>query len=135
MVLLIKTDKLRRCAQDAAFGAAEAVRGCTELLGLGAQRLRARLQARREIRDLEAELDLQVQVVGELTYAAHRGEPTDQKVVEETMEFMDSLRQELAGCQQKLDMLRGAVVCAACGASNDSRNLYCGWCGKPLGRQ
>ena len=134
MTFVFQTEKLRRCAEDAAFGAAEAARGCAGLLGRGAEKLRARLQVRREIRDLEAELDLQVRVVGELTYAAHRGDPTDEKVVEETMEFMDSLCQELDGCRQKLDVLRGAVVCAACGASNDSRNLYCGGCGKPLGR-
>ena len=73
--------------------------------------LHRRAQLTRQIHDLEAEIILQTQEAGKLAYTLHG---------------------QLSACRQELDILRGLLVCSACGASNDPANLYCGTCGKAL---
>lgn len=131
MQFTIRTKKIRRRAEDAAFGAAEAVRAGTELVGRGAEGVLDRLRLEKAIRDLQGEIDLQTQIVGELTYAVHRGEIAGG--VEDILEYLDSLHEDLEDCRRQLDAMRGALICAACGASNDSVNVYCTSCGHPLG--
>ena len=47
---------------------------------------------------------------------------------------MDGLYEELEGHQQQLKLLRGLLLCGACGAENGGGNVYCHNCGQPLSR-
>ena len=75
-----------------------------------------------------------MQAVGELIYATHRGTPSDSQAVQEILEYVDGLYEELEGHQQQLKLLRGLLLCGACGAENGGGNVYCHNCGQPLSR-
>ena len=51
----------------------------------------------REIRDLREEIDLQMQMVGEIMYAAHRGSPSDSEEIQRILEYVDGLYEEMEG--------------------------------------
>ena len=134
MKFVFKTKKLRRRAEAAAFGAAEAARAGAERAGQSAENAVTRVKLSRAIRDLQEEIQLQMQTVGELIYATHRGTPSDSDDVQEVREYVDGLYEELEGHQRQLKLLQGDLLCAACGAENEGGNVYCHNCGQPLSR-
>ena len=134
MKFVFKTKKLRRRAEAAAFGAAEAARAGAERAGQSAENAVTRVKLSRAIRDLQEEIQLQMQTVGELIYATHRGTPSDSDDVQEVLEYVDGLYEELAGHQRQLKLLQGDLLCAACGAENEGGHVYCHNCGQPLSR-
>jgi hypothetical protein len=56
----------------------------------------------REIRDLQEEIDLQMQMVGEIMYAAHRGSPSDSGEVQRILEFVDGLYEEMEAHMEEI---------------------------------
>lgn len=94
--------------------------------------LHRRAQLTRQIHDLEAKIILQTQEAGKLAYAAHCAGLPGGAELQAVMKQLDTLHGQLSACRQELDVLRGLLVCSACGASNDPANLYCGTCGKAL---
>ena len=88
----------------------------------------------REIRDLQEEIDLQMQMVGEIMYAAHRGSPSDSGRIQEILEYVDGLNEELAAHRREQETLKELLVCPGCGGANSAGSLYCQDSGNPLSR-
>lgn len=128
-------NRLLRRTKDAALDVSEAARTGAELAGQRAGDALACAKLNQAVRDVQEEIDLQMKAVGELIYATHRGSPSNSDDVQEILEFVDSLYEEMEGHQQELKRLRGELLCAGCGAENESANLYCHNCGQPLGRE
>lgn len=127
--------KLARGAGDAALDAAAVLREGAAAAARHAEELSSRVRLEQEIRDLRQEIRLQMQAVGEIVYAAHRGGSSDSDRIQTILEYVDGLYEELEAHQREDETLRGHLVCPACGAANQSDCLYCQNCGKPLSRQ
>lgn len=127
-------NRLLRRTRDAALDVSEAARSGAELAGQRAGDALACAKLNQAVSDLQEEIDLQMQAVGELIYATHRGTPSDSQAVQEILEYVDGLYEELEGHQQQLKLLRGLLLCGACGAENGGGNVYCHNCGQPLSR-
>lgn len=125
---------LARSAGGAALDAVSVLREAAAAAGRQAEEAVSRLRLEREIRDLQEEIRLQMQAVGEKIYAAHRGSPSDSGQVQEILEYVDGLREELDAHRREKETLRGLLICSACGGANRSDCLYCQDCGKPLSR-
>ncbi|MDE7221363.1 MAG: hypothetical protein K2O45_17400 [Oscillospiraceae bacterium] len=55
----------------------------------------SQVRLEREIRDLQEEIDLQMQMVGEIMYAAHRGSPAESEDIQRILEYVDGLYEEM----------------------------------------
>ncbi len=99
-----------------------------------AEALRARSRLEQEVRDLREEIDLQMQAIGEVMYATHKGNPSDSSSIQQILEYVDGLYEQLEAHRQELEASPGLLICAACGAANDRGYVYCHNCGQPLGR-
>ena len=67
----------------------------------------SRFRLNRTIRDIQDEIDLEMQTIGELLYATHRGDPSDSDDIQKILEYVDSLYEELEGHRQQLEALEG----------------------------
>lgn len=121
-------------AGDAALDAAAALREGASAVEQRAGEVFSRLRLERELHDLKEEIGLQMQAVGEMMYASHKGRPTGSGQVQEILEYVDGLHEELEAHQRELETLRGLVICSGCGEGNSAGSLYCQNCGKPLSR-
>ncbi len=90
------------------------------------------VQLRRAIADLQEEIDLQMQAVGEMVYATHRGTPSDSQVMAQILEYVDSLYEDQETYRRQLKALQGARFCPDCGAENEKDSAFCAQCGHPL---
>lgn len=90
------------------------------------------VQLRRAIADLQEEIDLQMQAVGEMVYATHRGTPSDSQVMAQILEYVDSLYEDQETYRRQLKVLQGARFCPDCGAENEKDSAFCAQCGHPL---
>ena len=101
-------ERAREAAVDAAGLAVAAARTVEEK----AEEAAGRARLRTEIKDLEEEIRLQMQAVGELVYATHTGTPSDSEDIQEILEYTDGLYQQLAGRRRALRELedRKSVV-------------------------
>lgn len=121
-------------AGDTVLDASAALREGASALERRAGEVLSRLRLEREVHDLKEEIGLQMQAVGEMMYASHKGQPADSGQVQEILEYVDGLHEELGAHQRELETLRGLLVCSACGEGNSAGSLYCQNCGKPLSR-
>ena len=87
---------------------------------------------RRQIRDLEEEIDLQLAEVGALVYATHTGTPSSSQEMQQILTYIDGLYQELDAHERQLRMMQGFLYCPVCGAENPGTNAFCQECGKDL---
>lgn len=90
------------------------------------------VQLRRAIADLQEEIDLQMQAVGKMVYATHRGTPSDSQVMAQILEYVDSLYEDQETYRRQLKALQGARFCPDCGAENEKDSAFCAQCGHPL---
>lgn len=90
------------------------------------------VQLRRAIADLQEEIDLQMQAVGEMVYATHQGTPSDSQVMAQILEYVDSLYEDQETYRRQLKALQGARFCPDCGAENEKDSAFCAQCGHPL---
>lgn len=67
-----------------------------------AERRASRVRLTREIKDIQEEIDIQMQEVGEIIYAAHRGRPSDSGEIQRILEYVDGLYEELAAHREEL---------------------------------
>ena len=126
-----------RAAQQvggAALDGAAVLREGASAAGRLAEKFLSRVRLEREIRDLREEIGLQMQAVGEIIYASHRGSPTGSEKIQTILEYVDGLHEELDAHRREQETLRGLLVCSACGEANRASCLYCQNCGKPLSR-
>jgi len=86
----------------------------------------------RSIKELEEELRLQLQAVGEMVYATHSGKPSDSEDMQEILEYIDGLHEQLAGHGRALRELEGLARYCVCGAENPPESGFCRACGRPL---
>ena len=121
-------ERAREAAVDAAGLAVAAARTVEEK----AEEAAGRARLRTEIKDLEEEIRLQMQAVGELVYATHTGTPSDSEDIEEILENTDGLYQQLAGRRRALRELEGLARFCVCGEENPPENSFCRACGRPL---
>ena len=138
MKIVIKDGPLWGAVQGAGAFAADAASALREAgwsLGRRLEEARGRLRLEKEIRDIRDEIGLQMRAVGEIMYAAHKGNPSDSGRVQEILEYVDGLHEELDAHQREQETLKGLLVCPACGGANGSGSLYCQNCGKPLSRK
>ena len=115
-------------------GAAELARSGAELMEEKTEDVRSRARLEREVADLREEIDLQMQAVGEVMDASHRGRPSDSGCIQQILEYVDSLYEQLEAHQKTLAAAQGQTVCGACGAGNAPGFVYCQNCGQPLSR-
>ncbi len=125
--------------QHLAGTAMGAVRSAAALARTGSARvtetvsgLKDAVQLRRAITDLQEEIDLQMQAVGEMVYSTHRGTPSDSAVMAQILEYVDSLYEDQETYRRQLRALQGARFCPDCGAENDKENAFCTQCGRAL---
>ena len=126
--------KVLQRAGDAALDAAAALREGASAVERRAGEALSQLRLEREIRDLREEISLQMQAVGEMMYASHKGRPAGSGQVQEILEYVDGLHEELEAHQRERETLRGMLICSGCGEGNSAGSLYCQNCGKPLSR-
>ena len=91
---------------------------------------RARLTA--AISDLEEEIALQMQSIGELVYATHCGNPSDSDEMQNILSYVDDLRDQIEGHEQQLRLLSGSFCCSVCGEAITEEDTCCRKCGHPL---
>ena len=87
---------------------------------------------RRQIRDLEEEIDLQLAEVGALVYATHTGTPSSSQEMQQILTYIDDLFEELVGHERQLKILGGSKFCPACDQENAGEHTFCQECGKNL---
>ena len=121
-------------AGDAALDAAAALREGASAIERRADEVLSQLRLEREVHDLQEEIGLQMQAVGEMMYASHKGQPAGSGQVQEILEYVDGLHEELDAHRRELETLRGLIICSGCGEGNSAGSLYCQNCGKPLSR-
>ena len=126
-----------RAGQSVKIGAAKATQsaraGVTKA-GQAAENVVAYTRLRRRINELRGARSAQLQKVGELVYATHRGNPTDSDTMQQALEAVDALADEIARKERELAAIRGVCVCGVCGAANPTGHVYCTQCGQPLHR-
>ena len=127
-------EDLSRRAREKILNAAELAKASAEKMGEKAEELRAQARLEKEIHDLQEEIGLQMQTVGEVVYAAHKDDSSDSGCIQQILEYVDGLYEQLEAHQQELDAVQGRVICSACGKGNDPGYLYCQNCGQPLGQ-
>ncbi|MDE7260924.1 MAG: hypothetical protein K2N78_02515 [Oscillospiraceae bacterium] len=127
-------EALSRRAREKFQNARDLARAGAGLVEEKTEALRARARLEQEVRDLLEEIDLQMQAIGEMTYAAHKGRPSDDDCLRKILEYVDSLYEQLEAHQRELTAAQGMVVCGACGAANDPGYVYCHNCGQPLSK-
>ena len=127
-------DELARRAREKFQNAAALAKAGAEKVEEKTEALRAKSRLEREIGDLQEEIDLQMQIIGEVTYTAHQGRDTDEESLRQIMEYVDSLYEQLEAHRQELEASRGMLICAGCGAANDPAYVYCHNCGQPLSK-
>ena len=127
-------EDLSRRAREKILNAAELAKISAERMGEKAGELRAQARLEKEIHDLQEEIDLQMQTIGEAVYAAHRDDSADSGCVQQILEYVDGLYEQLDAHRQELNAAQGLVICSACGTGNDPGYLYCQNCGQPLGQ-
>lgn len=133
-VTICSLRKLARGAGEVMLDAVSAMREGSWSIERRLEEAFSRVRLEREIRDVKDEINLQMQAVGEIMYAAHKGNPTDSGRVQEILEYVDGLHEELDAHRREQETLRGLLVCSACGGANGAGSLYCQNCGKPLSR-
>lgn len=121
-----------RRAREAAADAAGLALAAAQALEEKAEEAAGRARLRAEVKDLEEELRLQLQAVGELVYATHSGKPSDSEDMQEILEYIDGLHEQLAGHERALRELEGLVRYCVCGAENPPESGFCRSCGRPL---
>lgn len=119
-------------AREAAADAAGLALAAAEVVEQKLDEAAGRARLRSEIKDLEAELRLQLQAVGELVYATHTGQPSDSEDMQEILEYIDSLYEQMEGHGKALRELEGLVRTCVCGAENPPESSFCRECGRPL---
>ena len=127
-------DDLARRAREKFQNAAALAKAGAEKVEEKTEVLRARTRLEREISDLQEEINLQMQIIGELTYAAHQGRDADEDSLRQILEYVDSLCEQLEAHRQELEASRGMLICSCCGAANDPGYVYCHNCGQPLSK-
>lgn len=127
-------EALARRAREKVQTAAELAKAGAGLVEERTEAVRAHARLEREIKDLQEEIGLQMQAVGEVMYASYKGRPSDSECIQQILEYVDGLYEQLEAHQQELEAAQGKLVCAACGAANDPGYVYCHNCGHPLGR-
>lgn len=126
--------KLLRRTKSTASDVAETARSGAAAVGQKAEDALVYAKLRRAVRDLEEEIALQMQAVGEMVYATHKGNPSDSEELQEILEYVDSLYEQIEGHQRQMKIMQGVLFCGACGAENAATNVYCQECGQPLSR-
>lgn len=126
--------QLVRCTQRAAEETAAAVRSGAAAVGHRTDEAVTCARLRRRSRELQGEIDRQLQEVGMLLYATHCGNPTDSDAIQVRLEAVDQLQEDLAECQRAVKRMNGVLFCDSCGAENAGTNVYCHNCGRPLSR-
>ena len=127
-------EDLSRRAREKIQNAAELAKTGAGLVEEKTESIRAKTRLEREIHDLQEEIDLQMQAIGEVMYASHQGRPSDSSCIQQILEYVDGLYEQLEAHRQELEAAQGLVVCAGCGAANDPGYVYCHNCGRALER-
>ena len=124
--------KLLRRTKSTASDVAETARSGAAAVGQKAEDALVYAKLRRAVRDLEEEIALQMQAVGEMVYATHKGNPSDSDALQAILERVDALNQDLSDAERELKIFKGTLFCDVCGAENAAINAYCQECGQPL---
>lgn len=125
---------LAQAAGCAVLDTAAAIYEGISAAGRQAEDVLSRVRLEKEVRDIEEEIDWQLRSAGESLYAAHCGDTSASGEIEAVMEYIDDLREELEAHRQEKEILKGNLICAACGEVNRANSLYCQNCGDPLSR-
>ena len=123
---------LTSAVKSAAGSAAKLARTAPARAAEKAAGLKDAVQLRRAIADLQEEIDLQMQAVGEMVYATHRGTPSDSTVMAQILEYVDILYEDQQTYRRQHRALQGARFCPECGAENEKGSAFCAQCGHPL---
>lgn len=124
--------KLANIAKDTARAAAGMAQAGAARVTEAVSDAKSAVQLRRAIADLQEEIDLQMQAVGEMVYSTHRGTPSDSDVMQQILEYVDSLYEDQDAYRRQLRTLQGAHFCPQCGAENEQENTFCTQCGHAL---
>ena len=120
---------LQASARDAADTVADAAYGvgkkAEQLLSVSKQNIR--------IADLRAQVNEQLQQVGQMIYATHTGDPTDSDALLEKLRTIDALQAQIDTLQAWIRAEEARIpVCPVCGAASRSGDVFCRSCGARL---
>ncbi|MBR2895538.1 MAG: hypothetical protein IKC03_07775 [Oscillospiraceae bacterium] len=97
---------LMKRTKDSVSQITEAARDSVSVVSIKAEDVLTQSRLQREIADLKEEIDLQMQAVGELLYATHRGKPSNSEEMQKILDYLDSLYEQMEGHQEQLSFLR-----------------------------
>ena len=124
--------KLLRRTKSTASDVAETARSGAAAVGQKAEDALVYAKLRRAVRDLEEEIALQMQAMGEMVYATHTGTLTESEVLLAKLQEIDGLRQQIDRLEREIARLQGGAVCPFCGAAARSGDVFCRECGGKL---
>ncbi|MBR2132359.1 MAG: hypothetical protein IJ955_07450 [Oscillospiraceae bacterium] len=97
---------LMQRTKDSVSQITEAARDSVSVVSVKAEDVLTQSKLQREIADLKEEIALQMQAVGELLYATHRGRPSNSEEMQKILDYLDSLHEQIEGHQEQLSFLR-----------------------------
>jgi len=118
--------------QRTATSAANTAGGAAYNVGKKASQLLSAGKLNVRIAELKAEADHQLQIVGEMVYATHTGDPTSSDELLEKLREIDALNAQIDALNAELRAQRGTAVCPICGAAAKTGDIFCRSCGARL---
>lgn len=127
-----KLQNILNCGLRAARQAGAAVSEALDAAGDKAGRMAAVGQLNCRIAELNRQVRLGLQRVGEMVYATHTGAPTDSDDLLEALRDIDQLQDQIRRLRAQAGRLQERSVCPRCGAGTAPEDLFCGECGAKL---
>ena len=100
-----KLEKLAGRTKETAVAVTSSARSKVAEMSKAANERLARARLSRAVDDLQYEIDLQMQAVGCLVYATHKGRPSDSNEIQQILEYVDSLYEQMEGHEQQLKLM------------------------------
>ncbi len=128
-------ERVKELLDKARLTAAAAAEVATQAAGVAAEkgsRLVEKTRRSLKLLDLNNEIEILMREIGRIVYLAHTGVETEDSVLQEKLEHIDSKYEEIAALKAEQEAQRTRLTCPVCGKECDKNDLYCRVCGEKL---